>query len=134
MPQPKYPHMRIWEESIMDKFHDKKLLNATYDYDVHLRVRDTNKKADLTPNEQILWNQQTAKRIDAVATTPATIYVIEVKDRLRPSAVGQAITYKILYEEQFKPTKLVIPAIITEFDDPDMRHVCDVLGIRVWVV
>jgi len=126
--------MRIWEEQIMQKFHQKPPFEANWSYDVHLRVRDTTKKTELTPKDQQLWNQMTAKRIDAVAETPTNIYVIEIKDRLRPSAVGQALTYKILYEEQYRPTKPVTATIITEFGDPDMQHVCDVLKIRVWVI
>lgn len=134
MPKPKYRHMRQWESAIVDKFHAKIKLKGEFEYDVALRVREIPLPGYKTENEQMLWNRLTAKRIDVVATTKAAIYVIEVKDRLRPSAVGQALTYKILYEEQFKPSQPVIPSIVTEFGDPDMQHVCDVYNIKVWVV
>jgi len=134
MPKPKYAHMRVWEEKIMDKFLEKIKFPATWQFDVHLHVQDRKDISYMSENEKFLFNQATAKRIDAVGETVDRIYVVEVKDRLRPSAVGQALTYKLLYERQFKPAKLVVPAIITEFTDPDMEFVCEKFGIRVWVV
>lgn len=134
MPKPKYPHMRIWEERIMDRFHDGHHLDAKWTYDVPLKVRTGDFPTLMSENEKNLWNRLTSKRIDAVAETTNEIYVIEIKDRLRPSAVGQALTYKTLYEEQFKPTKPVIPAIIARYGDPDMQHVCDVYNIKTWVI
>lgn len=134
MTKPKYPHMRQWEEKIMEEYHRKNLFPAKWSYDVHLRVRDSPLPLGGTEAEQQIWNQMTAKRIDAVAETVGRIFVIEVKDRLRPSAVGQALTYKILYEEQHKPTKPVTATILTRYTDPDMLHVCEVYDIEVWVV
>jgi len=132
--KPKYPHMRIWEEQIMTQFHDKDILDATWTYDVPLKVRKGDFPTLMSENEKNLWNRLTSKRIDAVAETPDTIYVIEIKDRLRPSAVGQALTYKTLYTEQFNPTKPVTAAIIARYGDPDMQHVCDTYQIKTWVI
>ncbi|MEA3420685.1 MAG: hypothetical protein U9Q97_03280 [Acidobacteriota bacterium] len=132
--KPKYPHMRQWEEKIMTKFHDLKLLKAEWTYDVPLKVRHTPTPDYMTRNENALWQILTSKRIDALGETPTEIYVCEIKDRLRPSALGQALTYKTLYEEQYAPTKPIIPAIITEYDDLDMQHVCDHYKTKVWVI
>ena len=126
--------MRIWEEQIMTQFHDKDILDATWTYDVPLKVRKGDFPTLMSENEKNLWNRLTSKRIDAVAETPDTIYVIEIKDRLRPSAVGQALTYKTLYTEQFNPTKPVTAAIIARYGDPDMQHVCDTYQIKTWVI
>lgn len=134
MVKPKYPHMRIWEQDIMEKFHKAKILDATWSYDVPLRVRLQPLPEYITDAEATLWSRLTSKRIDAVAETPVEIFTIEIKDRLRPSAVGQALTYKTLYEEQFAPHKPVIAAIVTEFDDLDMQHVCSVYNIKVFLV
>ena len=134
MPKPKYPHMRIWEQEIMEKFHKANILKAEWSYDVPLRVRETPLPEYITDAEATLWSRLTSKRIDAIAETTGEIYVIEIKDRLRPSAVGQALTYKTLYEEQFAPHKPVKAAIITEYDDIDMQQVCSVYNITVWIV
>jgi len=134
MPKPKYPHMRQWEQEIMEKFHNAKILNAEWSYDVPLRVRLQPLPEYITDAEATLWSRLTSKRIDAVAETPGEIYVIEIKDRLRPSAVGQALTYKTLYEEQFAPHKPVTATIVTEIGDLDMQHVCDAYNIKVFEV
>jgi len=118
----------------MEKFHTAKILDAIWSYDVPLKIREMPLPENTSDAEATLWSRLTSKRVDAVAETLVEIYVIEIKDRLRPSAVGQALTYKTLYEEQFAPHKPVIAAIITEFDDYDMQHVCSVYNIKVWIV
>jgi len=134
MPRRRYAHMRQWETIITDRFIQKKIMPGNYTYDVHLKVRESPLPEYMSENERLLWNRITAKRIDIVIKTMDTIYVCEVKDRLRPSAIGQALTYKTLYKEQFKPTKKVIPAIICEYTDLDMLHVAKVYNIIVWRV
>jgi len=134
MAKPKYPHMRIWETAIMTKYHEKVGMVGEWTYDVHLKVRETPMQPHHTPNEVYLQNRLTAKRIDAVCERKNKIYVIEIKDRLRPSALGQALTYKTLYEEQYAPQKQVQPVILTEYQDLDMQHVCDVYNVEVWIV
>ena len=134
MTKPKYPHMRIWEETIMDRFLALPRAPAKFDYDVHVRINDKTPMEVQTDAERQLWRTMTAFRIDAVMETETQIYVIEVKDRLRPSAIGQALTYSFLYTKLFKPQKPVIPSIICGLDDPDTHAVCDKYQIRVWVV
>ena len=134
MTKAKYPHMRIWETQIMDAWHAKNLFPAKWTYDVPLKIRKAEYPTLMSDNEKALWNRLTSKRIDAVAETVGNIYVIEIKDRLRPSAVGQALTYKTLYEEQFAPHKPVITTIVTELGDLDMQHVCDAYNIKVFEV
>jgi len=132
--KPKYPHMRQWEAAIMEKYHDKVGMVGEWSYDVPLKVRETPVPSYMTDNESLLWQRITAKRIDAVCERKNIIYIIEIKDRLRPSAVGQVLTYLVLYEEQFAPDKNLQGVILTEYTDPDMMHVADVHNIKVWVV
>lgn len=134
MVTPRYPHMREWEMTIMDRFLEKTTFEATYNYDVHVRINDKVPLYKATESEKQLWRQMTAFRIDAVIETKANIYVAEIKDRLRPSAIGQALTYAYLYQKKFTPKKPVIPAIITSMDDPDTHEICDHYQIKVWVV
>jgi len=132
--KPKYPHMRQWETQIMDRYHENPKIQAKWSYDVHLSIRMPKEAHRMTPREAQIYMQSIAKRIDAVAETTDTIYVIEVKDRLRPSAIGQALTYKTLYKEQYPTTKNVQPVILTTYTDLDMLHVAEVYHIQVWVV
>jgi len=132
--KPKYPHMRLWESAIMDKYHDKVGMVGEWSYDVPLKVRETPLPPYMTDNENLLWQRITAKRIDAVCERKNVIYIIEIKDRLRPSALGQVLTYLTLYAEQFAPQKPLQGVILTEYTDLDMLHVCDVHNVKVWVV
>ena len=126
--------MRLWESAIMDKYHDKVGMVGEWSYDVPLKVRETPLPPYMTDNENLLWQRITAKRIDAVCERKNVIYIIEIKDRLRPSALGQVLTYLTLYAEQFAPDKNLQGVILTEYTDLDMLHVCDVHNVKVWVV
>ena len=134
MTKPRYPHMREWEMEIMDRFHKHIKFKAIFTYDEHVRINTKTPMEVQTDMEKQLWKQMTAYRIDVVIETNTEIYVCEVKDRLRPSAIGQALTYAHLYHKIHKPKKPVIPAIITALSDPDAKLVCDHYGIFVWVV
>ena len=134
MPKAKYPHARIWEEAIIDKFKTKYGIKGEWIHDLRLKIKDPEDYIFQTEKERQMWRNQTAKRVDITIIKTRSIYVIEVKDRLRPSAIGQALTYKTLYEWQYKPKKRVIPGIVTEFTDPDMLDVAKHYGITVWVV
>lgn len=134
MVRPKYPHMRPEETKIMDDFHKMIKFQAEFEYDVHVRDKIMPSPSYMTANEATIWAQQTAKRIDVVIKTTDTIYTAEIKDRNRPSALGQALTYAYLYTKQYAPGLPVKPAIICTLDDPDMHQVCDFYNVRVWVV
>ena len=132
--KPKYPHMRQWEAEIMDKYHNDVGMVGDWSYDVPLKVRQTPVPSYMTDNESLLWQRITAKRIDAVCERKNIIYIIEIKDRLRPSAIGQVLTYLVLYDEQFAPKKPLQGVVLTEYTDPDMLHVASHYNIEVWVV
>ena len=132
--KPKYAHMRQWEEAIMEKYHETVGMVGEWSYDVPLKVRETPVPSYMTDNESLLWQRITAKRIDAVCEKRDVIYIIEIKDRLRPSAIGQVLTYLVLFEEQFAPQKRLQGVVLTGYTDPDMMHVADVYNIEVWVV
>jgi len=132
--KPKYPHMRQWEEAVMEKYHDKVGMVGEWSYDVPLKVRHDPVDPYRTDNENFLWQRITAVRIDAVCERKNIIYIIEVKDRNRPSAVGQVLTYLTLYQEQFAPQKPLQGVILTTRSNLDMLHVCSVFNIEVWVV
>jgi len=76
-----------------------------------------------------------SKFIDLVYKTDKEIWIVEDKDPwLNFEAVGQVLSYRILYEEQEKPTKPVKCAIACRKILPSeqaIRHCCDQLGIQV---
>ena len=87
-----------------------------------------------TEKEYLLWKFLRAKEIDAVCETDNEIYIIEFKDRARPSGIGQLLTYRELYIQQEKPRKPVKLRYIVGEGDPQVEETCKRLGIEVYVL
>jgi len=47
------------------------------------------------------WRENTQKRADLVAIAGGLATIVEVKDRITPGAVGQILTYKMLWNRQY---------------------------------
>ncbi len=75
-----------------------------------------------------------AKRIDLVVHSKNEIWIIEITPKVSKAAVGGCLTYKDLYEKQFKPTKPVKLGMIVEVDDPAYHNTLKNLDITLWVV
>lgn len=73
-----------------------------------------------------------AKRVDVVAETSSEVWLIEVKAAVRPSAVGQTLTYKPLLAAR-KPTwaNPRVMLIGAQFD-PDALALCGTLGLECY--
>jgi len=50
------------------------------------------------------------------------------------AAVGGCLTYKELYQEQFKPEKNIKLGMIVEADDPAYHSTLKIFDIKLWVV
>ncbi|MBW2672732.1 MAG: hypothetical protein JRD89_04840 [Deltaproteobacteria bacterium] len=131
---PPFPHMKPVEVEIMQRFIELAPLGTEYEYDVRLfpEIKPLAPGADEEAYKA--WLLLKAKRIDAVAHTPDAIWILEVKDRLRPSAVGQLLVYRDLYDRQFHPLKPLRLGVVCGDDDPLVRPTCAEHGIKVWVV
>ena len=81
-----------------------------------------------------MWTELRQKRVDAVVEWEEEIWIVELKPRGSLSALGQALAYKLLYEEQEKPTKPVEPVVICAWLDDDLRRVMGELGVNVFEV
>lgn len=84
--------------------------------------------------EYLLWRFLRSKEIDAVCETEEAIYIIEFKDRARPSGIGQLLTYRDLYVENERPSKPVKLRYIVGEGDPQVEEVARRLGIEVFVL
>jgi len=80
------------------------------------------------------WDAVTAKRIDMVVHASDAIWIMEVTPKVSKAAVGGCLTYKELYEKEFKPSLPVKLGIICEMDDPAYHSVLKSNDIRLWVV
>lgn len=134
MPRVKFPHFTPEEAEVLEAFMRAKIIDGKWSFDIRLPSQKGKLKG-IHPDWVIqMWNKVTAKRIDALCETADSIHIIEVKRYLMASGIGQLIVYKYLYEKYYKPEKPIQLWLIAMYDDPDVREVCGVLGIRVWTI
>lgn len=130
----KYPHLmvsdvEIWER-YLDKFAD---LWDAFEYDV--RVGE-----GITPDPshpahiQSMAIALTEKRIDVVATRGAVTTLIEIKPSAMLSAIGQLLSYQILFEERYPLKGPVNMMLITDRIGPDLVNLCKKFNISLVVV
>ncbi len=73
-------------------------------------------------------------KIDVVAGKGEDVFVIEVKPSAGLSAIGQALNYTILYEEEIERPGFATPMIITDRVRPDIPRLCAHHGVEFKVV
>lgn len=81
-----------------------------------------------------MWEKITARRIDAVAHTTDRIDIIEFRPFAGPSAIGQLLMYKTLYEMEVKPTKPIKLILITDLITDHILLTAKAAGIEVIVI
>lgn len=135
-PEPRavYPHFgrgdaEVWEAWL--KAHQDEILEVYYDVALGGVVID-DPSVDQTMREA--WQYDTAVKVDAVAVTALENLVCEVKPVARLGAVGQALGYAILLEDDPLNEKQNTPVIITAMVTAEVRRVADTLGCRIDVV
>ncbi|RLI83107.1 MAG: hypothetical protein DRP01_09350 [Archaeoglobales archaeon] len=132
----KFPHLKLVERYIATKWvMDERIPDSQLKWDVKLYVPlPEHVKRLLTPEELRMTQELTAKRIDCVWEKENEIVIVEVKDKVRHSALGQLLAYRDMYIEQYKPRKPVRMLLVCGADDPPVRKVLEKYGIEVKVV
>lgn len=130
----KYPHLApndvaIWEKFI-DTFPDRYI---TVDYDFALGSSAMASKIVESPlgNEMVRIYQ---RRIDVLAQSNGETHIIEVKPKAGLSALGQVKGYCELYLQYVDPTAKVVPIIVTDSVESDMRMLASKMGVMLYVV
>jgi len=131
---PRYPHMSPGEEKLWDRYlawTPYTFLKLTYD----LHLGDS---APLDPTwEPWLVNLVLAtsrKRVDVIGETSSEVIIFEVKERAGMSALGQLLCYEALYREEYKPTKPIKKAVITDRLPPNMDILFPQFNVEVIIV
>ncbi|MGC9203332.1 MAG: hypothetical protein ACP5HX_11780, partial [Thermoproteota archaeon] len=62
---------------------------------------------------------------------PFTIWLCEIKDIPRPSAIGQLKTYEVLYKMQYKPLKFVQLKLVCSGSSALVEEAAKRMGIEV---
>lgn len=134
VPARQLTHLRPGEVELFRRFEQLAPIgDALFEFDVHLGRGlpiDPTWPAWLISMATTL----TQKRVDLVAHTNAATWILEIKPRAGPGAVGQLLTYRQLYLEQLKPTHPLHLGIIADRNSYDMLPVYDAHAIRLFLV
>jgi len=130
----RYKHMLPRDKVIWDRFLEQHgVYFERFDYDTHVGegIGDI---VGVTDQIRKIALSLTQKRIDAVGYKGSEIWVFEIKPKAGLAAVGQIISYRILYDKDFGPGKVTHKAIVTDRTDNDIRTLCRELSIRLYEV
>ncbi len=132
MAKPKYKHMSPYETLLWDEFlylHGSNF--DSFEYDIHVgQGMDTEHITD--PAFKAAATILSQKRIDAVGHHAGSTWIFEVKPNAALSAVGQLISYPMLYNRMFGSADRITTAVVTDFTGPDEAYLFSALGIRVY--
>jgi hypothetical protein len=76
----------------------------------------------------------TQRRVDVLASTPTTDWILEIKPRAGPSALGQLLVYRALYIQQFPDRSTPNLGIIADRNSYDMAAAYSEFNIRLFLV
>jgi len=126
--------MGRFERQIMRRFLDLRLLEGEYRFGVLL---DTPASRRMRARGGRFWEGEAklaAFKVDAVCETPAAIWILQVTDMPRDSAIAKLLKYRLAYKEQFRPTKMIRLGLIAAMDRPEYHPVMLDQNIRWWIV
>ena len=130
----KYPHLLPNEVRIWDKFLEL-MGKKWYRFEYDIRV---GKGIDPGPTVPEPWRslaiKLTQKRIDAIGYAEDGIWIFEVKPDASLGALGQVLSYKYLYERDFKPELPVNLAIVTNRTFPDEKEIYRHYNVRYFEI
>jgi len=130
----KFRHYKPDELEIAKEFVRRALLPGTYFFDVYLPTTEVKKAIEALPKEYKRITYPGMLRIDAVCLRGKTTWIIEFKERFRPTGIGELMTYQKMFIKEYKPSGKVILAYVSSRPDPDLEKVLHDYGIIDYVV
>ena len=118
----------IWErfiDSTPDRF-------TSVQYDVHVGLEDELDE-EIEQAARAAWWDLTRWKIDVVAKDEDTIYIIEIKPFANAKALGQALAYALLYQDEHCASRPVVPVVLTNSHINTTQRAGDLMEVRVWV-
>ena len=131
---PKYPHLSENESRIWTRFIEQNPNFAeSVDYDICVGG-ETELPEELDEEWERNARYLGAYKIDAVAYRGGKHFVIEIRTRAGPSALGNIITYMALYQVKVGGEADAEPVIVTDAERPNIRELCAEHDIDFYVV
>jgi len=130
----RYPHLMPVDLAIWNRFMDKYAADFVgFQYDVTVGEGAKAPEGASDADKYLLWSL-TVKRIDCLGIRKDRVIVFEVKPRLGMAAIGQMVSYYVLWLRQYGRPPAVQVATVCEQSEPDLEFVAAQLGFLVIVV
>jgi hypothetical protein len=129
-----FPHMLPGDVELWNRFldeHGHEYVGFRYDVHVGGAIERESKWTDKV-HQMASW--LVSKRIDAVGYRPGVTVIFEVKPEAGVTAVGQLVTYRMLFLEKYPVAGEVQCALVCSNILPDERRVLVTQGFGVFVV
>jgi hypothetical protein len=130
----KYPHLKPEETEIWSRFIEKHPdIFKSVEYDVLV-----GKGAEVGEEESEEMRKDieylTKKKIDVIGFTDGEIWVIEIRKRAGLDIVGKVVSYRELYRDIAPTDKRLVGVLVTDQEMPDIRALCQKMGILFFLV
>lgn len=125
-----FPHdIAIWERFI--PLH--KAEYSVFFYDVKVG-KGTKPKRSTVPPYNMMQAVLSKFRIDVIGGKGDKYELFEVKPNASAAAIGQVLTYTLLFQKEYGPDVPVVGAIVTDYERPDIRSLTEELGMNYYIV
>lgn len=129
-----FPHMSVADSKVWTAFLAAHAISfESVRYDVAVGGKGVEHVAAAEPG-RAMWETLLKKRIDAVVSRADDILTIEVKPLANMAALGQALSYAFLFDEEHRPGVPVRPVVVCFRVDADIEPVFTFFGVVVLVV
>lgn len=130
----KYPHLMVSDVEIWERYLDlyaKQWDSFAYDVRCGEGVPQSKTgKEGIGQKADTLWE----KRIDVVGLRGSELFIIEVKPAAMLSAIGQLLSYEVLFKERYPDEPDPKLMLITNWAGPDLKSLCSKFKIALVVV
>lgn len=82
----------------------------------------------------LMWIRNNQRRADVILEREDEVWLVELRMRANPNALGRVLVYMDLLAEDNPFTKPVVPFLVTDREDPDTRRAAEARGVRFVVV
>jgi len=130
----RFRHYKPDELEIARRFVKEAFLVGTYYFDFYLMTEEAKRILEKYEEWDIARVIPWMHRIDIVVFKARVVYLVEVKERLRYSGIGELIGYRRLFRKQYPTKKHIALGYVCAVDSPTLHPVLRELGIRLWVV
>ena len=124
-------HMFGDEVLVWDRFLKREGTRVTgCQYDVRLGT-GRRPSLNMSSQDRVMWFELTCKRLDVVCRWLDAIWVVEVKERLCMSALGQVLSYTQLWNSELRSMGQAVPLVVCGQLDDDLVSVFEGSKVRV---